>query len=138
MAQKVLALMGRPTAAAQKGVSQWLTAPRERDAQRKVDLGARNVQHGHVLQSLMLTDPVISKADPEQVAEIYETIRRSSEDIASDKNLLRFQLREALQYGGVPPDSYKQMLEIGKLRGTNDKFERDENRYGPPRERRTA
>ena len=130
---KILGLLGRPTAIAQKGVVNWLTQPREREAQRKVDLGARNVLHGHVLQSLMLTDPVISKADPEQVAEIYETIRRGSEDVASDKNLLRFQLREALQYGGVPPDGYKQLQEIGKLRDTHDKAERDENRYGPAR-----
>jgi len=125
---KILGILGKPTDVAQGRVQKWLTEPTKNRKQVKVDQGVQNVEQTHALQTLMLTDPVISKADPAQVAEIYETIRRGSSDVATDKNLLRFQLREALQYGGVPPDGYKQLLEIAKLRGVSDKNTRDESK----------
>lgn len=126
--EKLLGMMGRPTDVLGGQVSKWLTEQRPNRAQIGVDRGVQNVEQTHALQTLMLTDPVISKADPDQVAEIYETIRRASPDVATDRNLLRFQMREALQYGGVPPDGYKQLLEIGKLRAGNDEAARKSNK----------
>jgi hypothetical protein len=133
--KKILDLLGKPLGIAGGEATKWLTNPRQNKSQIKVDVGARNVEQEHALQTLILTDPVISKADPDQVAEIYETIRRGSPDIATDKNLLRFQLREALQYGGVPPDAYKQLLDITKLRDSHTQNERklDTELYNKPR-----
>lgn len=113
-------------------MSKWLDEPRKNKAQMGVDTSVQTAMQHHNLQKLLLTDPVISKADPEEVASIYESIRRGSDDVASDINLLRFQLREALQYGGVPPDAYKQLLSITELRDTHNRASRDADklRYG--------
>lgn len=72
------------------------------------------------LQTLMMQDPVISEADPEMVTATFNTILQSRPEVAQDKATLGWLLREALQYGGVPPSTttelIKQRSEMGKAR----------------------
>ncbi len=92
--------------------------------QQKIDDSVRGVQELHGLQRLMQTDPVISKADPQLVTEIFSTIRRGAPSIAADPALLRFQLREALQYGGIPVEGYGQLAKVRELDNENNEAER--------------
>lgn len=139
IAKRVAGLLSKPTDRLAGHLDSWMNTPRENKAQRRVDTGVASVMQENNLMRLRLVDPVISKADPEEVAAIFETIRRGSDDVANDINLLRFQMREALQYGGVPPEGYKQLLSIAELRDGHTKSVRGEEqaRYGggKPRER---
>lgn len=65
-----------------------------------------------VLQRLMLTDEVLSEANPEEVVSQFNTIRRANPELAQDPNLLKIALREAVGYGGMPLHSYDQLLDI--------------------------
>lgn len=130
--KSILGMLSAPADRLDSQMTRWLDTPRKNKALQRVDDATQSVVHQHNLQKLLLTDPVISKADPAEVGSIFESIRRGSDDVASDINLLRFQLREALQYGGVPPDSYKQLQSIGELRDIHEKATResDRERYG--------
>lgn len=88
------------------------------------------------LQTLMMQDPVISEADPEMVASIFNTILQSRPEVAQDKATLGWLLRDALQYGGVPPSTTTELIrqrgEIGRARNTEE--ESRQRRYSgtPP------
>lgn len=75
------------------------------------DAAVDELKTSTVLQRLMLTDPILSQADPDQVISQFNTIRQTAPDIARDPNLLTFALREAVQYGGIPIHTYDQMLD---------------------------
>ena len=126
--KKILGMMGVPVDRMLRYTDKELGKPHRNKTQEKVDEGVEAVGQHHILQKLLLTDPVISKADPEEVAALYSTIRRGSSDVANDENLLKFQLREALQYGGTPPDGYKQLLQVSELRDKHTKAQREENK----------
>lgn len=100
--------------------------------QQMIDQKVRGIQEIAGLQRLMVSDPVISKADPQLVADLFATIRRGSPEIAADPLLLKFQLREAIQYGGMPPDSFHQMQRIRGAEDDHRDAERreDKARYG--------
>lgn len=75
-----------------------------------------------IVQRLMLNDPILSAADPDEVVSQFNTIRKANPEIAGDANLLTFALREAVQYGGMPLHTYEQMLNT-RERKTEDKSE---------------
>jgi hypothetical protein len=106
-------------------------APAQNKRQQLIDQSVQGVQDLNGLQRLMRDDAVISKADPQLVVDIFSTIRRGSPDIASDPMLLRFQLREALQYGGMPGESYAQLNKIREMSNANadDVRKRDQATY---------
>ena len=101
--------------------------------QQRVDEAAEQVQQITNLQRLLVSDPVISKADPDTVARIYTTILNTSPHVASDPGLLHFQMREMLQYGGVPIDSAKQLAQTeNAVQDVREgKRQEDNQRYGP-------
>jgi len=64
------------------------------------------------LQQLQVSDPVISKAAPDTVESLAATIMQAAPSIARDKNMLRLVLREAVQYGGVPIHTLKELADL--------------------------
>lgn len=54
------------------------------------------------LTRLIMTDPIISQAEPERVTEIYNTLRQANPEMMADINVARSVLRESLQYPHVP------------------------------------
>lgn len=66
------------------------------------------------IQQLLMSDPTISEADPEEVRTLYETVNRLSPTIANDPVLLGPVLKEALQYGSLPIQQAKDLLEAEK------------------------
>lgn len=53
-----------------------------------------------MLQLLQGEDPIIADADPQEIAEAYETMKRFAPTLSSDKNVARSFLREAAASGG--------------------------------------
>lgn len=79
--------------------------------QRLVDTEARDVRHQAMLQNLLITDPILSEADPDKVLDIYHTVRTQAPDIAGDINVMRVLLRSAIQHDGMTPFDLKQLIE---------------------------
>jgi hypothetical protein len=87
-----------------------LLSPSSNKGQHAVDTAAEESTFQTTMHRLIVTDPIISEHDPNQVAELANTIRAASPDAARDINFMRFALREALQYDGVPTHTYADIL----------------------------
>jgi len=97
--------------------------------QKEVDIAADDVGRVTELQRLLLTDPIIGEADPDTVVSLYNTLAKANPEIVKDKNLLRFALREALQYDAVPLHTYKDLISMGKDRADmQEKMQKLEDR----------
>lgn len=90
--------------------------------QKSVDIAASDVGRIADLQRLMLSDPIIGEADPDTVVSLYNTLARANPEIAQDSNLLRFALREAIQYEAVPLHTYKDLVSMGKERAQTEEL----------------
>ncbi len=66
------------------------------------------------IQRLMLTDPVISEADPRMVEDVLSTVLAYDPTISQNYLALRSVVREALQYGAVPLQTTKGLAETRK------------------------
>ena len=75
--------------------------------QAHIDSSAHDTKSQAMLQNLMLTDEVLSEADPEKVVSAYNTIRSAAPHISNDANAMRVYLRTALQHQGVDPFTLK-------------------------------
>ena len=103
----------------QEFISNILKAPiisNTNKRQKEVDVAAEDVSRVTELQRLLLTDPIIGESDPDTVVSLYNTLSKANPEIVKDKNLLRFALREALQYDAVPLHTYKDLISMGKDR----------------------
>jgi gas vesicle protein len=101
--------------------------PSTNKKQQQIDTGVLDTRMSAMLQRLMLTDPIISNADPNKVVSLATTLQGNAEDVSRDINLLRFALREGLQYDAVPPHT---LDTFSKLQVNRDKHEgavRDKN-----------
>jgi hypothetical protein len=97
--------------------------------QKDIDIAAEDVGRVTELQRLLLTDPIIGEADPDTVVSLYNTLSKANPEIVKDKNLLRFALREALQYDAVPLHTYKDLISMGKDRADmQEKMQKLEDR----------
>jgi hypothetical protein len=82
-------------------------------------------QHAAVLQRLLMSDEVLSKMNPADVAGAFQTLRTSSPRVARDINVTRSLLREALQHQGVPLQQVKTLRDVeGKTQPTEDNTSR--------------
>ncbi len=81
------------------------------DNQRVVDSGMQEARHIAVLQNLMTTDDILAEADPDQVVQVYNTIRSMTPELAGDVNVMRVLLRSAVQHEGISPFDLKGFLE---------------------------
>lgn len=79
--------------------------------QKLVDDSAQDYEQTSMLQKLLLTDEVLADADPERVAEIYNTFRATMPSLAADPNVMRVALRSALQHDGIAPFDVKGFLD---------------------------
>ena len=94
------------------------TLPSVNVKQKKIDTAVEDVSRVSELQRLLLTDPIIGEADPETVVSLYNTLASANPEIVRDRNLLRFALREAIQYDAVPLHTYKDLISMGKDRAS--------------------
>jgi hypothetical protein len=100
--------------------------------QEVVDQGLEDARHISTLQNLMMTDEILAEADPDQVVQIYNTIRQSAPELAGDVNVMRALLRSAVQHEGISPFDLKSVLdtELTKQKVNQGQQEMDDRRYG--------
>lgn len=82
--------------------------------QKEVDKAYTEAADMSALQKLVITDPILAEADPVELVDMFNDLRATKPDIAKNTNMLRFALREALQYGGIPQQTVKTIADIDK------------------------
>ena len=88
--------------------------PKSDTRAKTIDNAIRQAQMDTTLQQLMLSDDVISEADPAEVRELFNTIASVSPTLATDPGKMGPALKEALQYGSVPVNI---LADVSKLEG---------------------
>jgi len=106
-------------------------SPGKNKGQKTIDDAMLDTKTVTTLERLMLTDPIIREADPDMVKTLFNTLQNANPEFTRDSNLLRFALREALQYESVPTHTYRDLVEIeerkSKARDSQKRLE--DNRY---------
>lgn len=69
----------------------------------KNNLGLENMERQLLLQELIMTDSILSKANPQKVAKAYEQILRLSPQISKEKEVVRAMLRQAIAAQAIAP-----------------------------------
>ncbi len=96
--------------------------------QKGIDQALSDAQGVTTVQRLMMTDPIISKADPELVVSLTNTLAKASPQVRNDPNLLRMALREAIQYEAIPMHTFKDLIEMEqRSQATRDLKQKNED-----------
>ncbi len=93
--------------------------------QRSIDESYHSTRSLGTLQKLMMTDPILREADPDLIVDAFNDLMQTDPEIAKTPQMLAFQLREALQYGGIPASSAKTIADISKSREDASKNRRE-------------
>lgn len=96
--------------------------PKSDSRAKTIDKAVMQAKMDTTLQQLMLTDDVISEADPKEVQAIFKTLADISPSLATDPSKMGPALKEALQYGSVPINI---LSDVSKLEGQLLKNELD-------------
>ena len=87
-------------------------SPKNRQA--KIDKSIKETGIVTNLQHMLLTDPILSEADPHELVSLFNDLQQSDPTLGEDSNRLRFALREAMTYGGIPSQTAKTLTDINK------------------------
>jgi hypothetical protein len=71
-----------------------------------------NMERQLILQELMLTDPILSRANPQKVVKAYEQILRLSPQVSKEKEVLRAMLRQAVASQAIAPHDADQLTKL--------------------------
>jgi hypothetical protein len=80
--------------------------------QETIDFGERESRREAMLMELIISDPILSEENPDDIISIYNSIKEMSPRLAEDKNVMRVALRSAIQHEGIAPQDIKQFLEV--------------------------
>ena len=75
----------------------------------------KNTQRQILLQDLMVNDPMISEAAPDQVAQTYEAVMQMAPEVTTNKEVMRAILRQAIHSVAISPYDAKDWLELEKV-----------------------
>lgn len=109
-----------------------LIAPSKDKRRETIDEAIAQAEMDSTLQRLMISDPIISDADPDEVQRIFKTIADISPTLARSPEKMSAVLKEALQYGSVPINILADIskFEGQELKNRKTKYELDKLKYG--------
>jgi hypothetical protein len=112
-----------------KGIPGWKG---RNTRQETVDTAADDAQHTALMERLLITDPILSQAEPDDVVGLANSIRQANPEAGNDINFMRFALREALQYGAMPQHTYKDLVGMRKdlAQATSAEYDTRDKMYG--------
>jgi hypothetical protein len=85
-----------------KNMGERFIRSRDGDAP-KHNLALENMERQLLLQELIMTDPILSKANPQKVAKAYEQILRLSPQVSKEKEVVRAMLRQSVAAQAIAP-----------------------------------
>lgn len=89
-----------------------LANPASRDRMGKLQQAQSSTRAVANLQRLMMTDPIISQADPDKVVQSYNSLRAAYPELVNDVNVARSLLRESLQYPHLPLNTLQSLISM--------------------------
>lgn len=106
--------------------------PTKNHEQEKLDQNYHDMLAKTVVERLIAHDPVISQHDPAMAVSLAHSIRRLAPDQASDINIMRWKLREALAHGGIPDQTVRDLASVHKteVESRGKETEQNRDRYG--------
>lgn len=81
-----------------------------------LETNEKDVRSTANLKKLLITDEVLSQADPFTVVEAFNSIRAAAPEVATDISMLRLQLRQAVTHQGYDIDSASAARKFEKSR----------------------
>lgn len=87
-------------------------APEHIRYQQRVDTAALYARGEAALNTLLLTDPIISEYDEEVMREVFFTLLDRNPQVATDINQLRAVLRQAGQFDGIDLDTIRSLAQL--------------------------
>lgn len=73
-----------------------------RDYLKDIDDAKLNASAETTIASLLMKDPVVSSADPDEVERLYKAICKVAPSLSESPELMAATLKEALQFGSIP------------------------------------
>lgn len=95
------------------GLGQAFAGPQERE-NKALSERLKNVQRQIMLEDLVTTDPVLSSESPETVSKAYGAILALAPDVASNKEVVRAVLRQAVHSVAISPYEAEVWTELEK------------------------
>jgi hypothetical protein len=71
-----------------------------------------NMERQLIFQELVMTDPILSRANPQKVAKAYEQILRLSPQVSKEKEVVRAMLRQAVASQAIAPHDADQWTKL--------------------------
>lgn len=96
-----------------------------KDYKKVIDKAESDAKTETTLGTLLMTDPVISSADPEEVNKLYSAIYKIAPTLTESPELMAATLKEALQYGSIPLPT---LLSLADFQGKYYKSKSDAGR----------
>lgn len=90
-----------------------LRSERQRELSGLTD-DLKNMERSSVLQDLMLNDPIISEADPDEVASAYRSLLYFAPQASGNTEVSRAMIRQMLHSDGFSPYDASQLAELEK------------------------
>ena len=76
------------------------------------NLTLENMERQLLLQELIMTDPILSRANPQKVGKAYEQILRLSPQVSKEKEVVRAMLRQSVASQAVAPHDADQWTKL--------------------------
>jgi hypothetical protein len=86
------------------------SGPRTSGPRQNVTL--QNMERQLLFQELIMTDPILSRANPHKVAKAYEQILRLSPEVSKEKEVVRAMLRQAVASQAIAPHDADQWTKL--------------------------
>jgi len=83
-----------------------------RGATPKNNMTLENMERQLIFQELIMTDPILSRANPQKVAKAYEQILRLSPQVSKEKEVVRAMLRQAVASQAIAPHDADQWTKL--------------------------
>lgn len=109
-----------------KDVLQKSVMPRVESHEQYINQAKQKADETIAVQQLMLEDPVIKEADPQEVYELYKTVASLSPTLAQRPTTLAPIVREALQYGSLPIQTVTALLNAESTAAKTKHYNRED------------
>jgi hypothetical protein len=96
-------LLNQPQDGLAKNINERFLDSSKNGTSPRHNLVLENMERQLLLQELIMTDPILSKANPQKVAKAYEQILRLSPQVSKEKEVVRAMLRQAVAAQAIAP-----------------------------------
>ena len=98
-------------------ISKMMSRPKKKDT--TIADHINNLRRSTILQDLYENDPILQEADPDALANAYQTVIQTSPEMSLNKEIVRAILRQSVNSMAVSPFDAKQWADLENVLGKN-------------------